>query len=172
MSIMMQKDREFMLPARPLFMAMSFLAALLFNGLPWSGIWLALRPDMVALVLLYWCTHKPHRIGIGIAWMIGILADVADASLFGQHALAYTLLAFGGIVLHRRVQMFNLQQQTLQVFLLLLASYSVYAAVHWQSQGKVAWAFMLGSVTSALLWAPLTLLLQALRRPRGNSERP
>ncbi|HMC13949.1 MAG TPA: rod shape-determining protein MreD, partial [Gallionellaceae bacterium] len=99
--MLLQKDREFMLPARPAFIALSLFAALLFNGLPWHGIWLALRPDMVALVLLYWCTHKPHRIGIGIAWAIGILADVADASLFGQHALSYAVLAFGGIVLHR-----------------------------------------------------------------------
>jgi len=172
MNMLLQKDREFMLPARTTFIAGSLLAALLFNGLPWSGIWLALRPDMVALVLLYWCTHKPHRIGIGIAWLIGILADVADASLFGQHALAYTVLAFGGIVLHRRVQMFNLRQQTLQVFVLLLASYSAYAAVHLQVQGRVAWTYMIGSVTSALLWPALTLLLQALRHPRGSSERP
>ncbi len=171
MNMLQQKDREFMLPARTTFIVLSFLAALLFNGLPWSGVWLALRPDMVALVLLYWCTHKPHRIGIGIAWVIGILADVADASLFGQHALAYTLLAFGGIVLHRRVQMFNLQQQTLQVFLMLLASYAAYAAVHWEIQGRFAWGFMLGSVTSALMWVPLTLLLQSLRRPRSSSER-
>ena len=170
MNMLQQKDREFMLPARPTFVVLSFIAALLFNGLPWSGVWLALRPDMVALVLLYWCTHKPHRIGIGIAWVIGILADVADASLFGQHALAYTLLAFGGIVLHRRVQMFNLQQQTLQVFLMLLASYAAYAAVHWEIQGRFAWGFMLGSVTSAIMWVPLTLLLQSLRRPRSSSE--
>ncbi len=171
MNMLQQKDREFMLPARPAFVVLSFLAALLFNGLPWSGVWLALRPDMVALVLLYWCTHKPHRIGIGIAWVIGILADVADASLFGQHALAYTLLAFGGIVLHRRVQMFNLQQQTLQAFLMLLASYGAYAAVHWEVQGYFAWGFMLGSVTSAMMWVPLTLLLQSLRHPRSSSER-
>lgn len=171
MNVMLQKDREFMLPARPTFIAGSFLAALLFNGLPWSGMWLALRPDMVALLLLYWCTHKPHRIGVGIAWMIGILADVADASLFGQHALAYIVLAFGGIVLHRRVQMFNLQQQTLQVFLLLVVSYAAYAGVNWAIQGRFAWGYMLGSVTSALCWAPLTLLLQSLRRPRGRAER-
>ncbi len=171
MSMLQQKDREFMQPARPTFIVLSFLAALLFNGLPWNGVWLALRPDMVALVLLYWCTHKPHRIGIGIAWVIGILADVSDASLFGQHALAYTLLAFGGIVLHRRVQMFNLQQQTLQVFLMLLASYGAFAAVHWEIQGYFAWGFMLGSVTSALMWVPLTLLLQSLRHPRSSSER-
>lgn len=170
MSMSPSKDREFLMPASPLFIAGSMFAALLLNWLPWSGMWLMLRPDFVALVLLYWCTHKPYRVGIGIAWGMGILADVADATLFGQHALAYAVLAFGGIVLHRRVQMFDLRQQTLQVLPLLLASYGAYALVQWQVNGYIAWAFFGGCVITALLWAPLTLLLQALRRPRHNDE--
>lgn len=164
------KDREFLLPASRLFIALSLFAALLLDWLPWHGVWLVLRPDFVALVLLYWCTHKPYRIGIGIAWAMGILADVADASLFGQHALAYAVLAFGGIVLHRRVQMFDLRQQTVQIFPLMLLAYAVYAAVHWQLHGYIAWEYFSGSVISTLLWAPLTLLLQALRRPHAADE--
>jgi rod shape-determining protein MreD len=170
MSIVTEKDREFLLPASPGFIALSLFVALLLDWLPWHGVWLALRPDFVALTLLYWCTHKPHRVGIGSAWAMGILVDVADASLFGQHALAYGLLAFGGIVLHRRVQMFDLRQQTMQVFPLLLACYAAYAAVHWKINGFVAWEYFLGSVTSTLMWVPLTLLLQSWRRPYGNSQ--
>lgn len=170
MSASLPKDQEFLLPASSTFLVLSLLIALLLNWLPWHGIWLALRPDFVALVLLYWCTHKPYRIGIGMAWMIGMLADVADASLFGQHALAYAVLAFGGIVLHRRMQMFDLRQQTLQIFPLLLLAYMVYAAVHWQMRGFIAWEYFLGCLVSALLWAPLTILLQALRRPRTDSN--
>lgn len=170
MSASLTKDQEFLLPASNTFLVLSLLAALLLNWLPWHGIWLALRPDFVALVLLYWCTHKPYRVGIGMAWMIGIVADVADASLFGQHALAYAVLAFGGIVLHRRMQMFDLRQQTLQIFPLLLLTYAVYAAVHWQMRGYVAWEYFLGCLASVLLWAPLTILLQALRRPRTDSD--
>ena len=105
-----------------------------------------------------------------MAWMIGMLADVSDASLFGQHALAYSVLAFGGIMLHRRMQMFDLHQQTLQIFPLLLLTYAVYAAVHWQMLGYVAWEYFLGCLVSTLLWAPLTVLLQALRRPRADSD--
>ncbi|MEJ1958936.1 MAG: rod shape-determining protein MreD [Nitrosomonadales bacterium] len=164
------KDQEFLLPASNAFIVMSLLVALLLNWLPWQGIGLALRPDFVAMVLLYWCTHKPFRVGIGIAWMIGVFADVADASLFGQHALAYTVLAFGGIVLHRRMQMFDLRQQTLQVFPVLLMAYVVYTLVHWQLHGYIAWTYFLGSVVSALLWIPLTLLLQVMRIPRPDPD--
>ena len=165
------KDQEFLLPTSRSFIALSLFVALLLNWLPWRGVWLALRPDFVALVLLYWCTHKPFRVGIGVAWMLGILADVADASLFGQHALAYSVMAFGGILLHRRMQMFDLRQQTLQVFPVLLLAYVVYAAVHWQLHGYVAWTYFLGSISSALLWLPLTVLLQALRRPRTTPDK-
>ena len=165
------KDQEFLLPTSRSFIALSLFVALLLNWLPWSGVWLALRPDFVALVLLYWCTHKPFRVGIGMAWILGILADVADASLFGQHALAYSVMAFGGILLHRRMQMFDLRQQTLQVFPVLLLAYVVYAAVHWQLHGYVAWMYFLGSIPTALLWVPLTVLLQALRHPRATPDK-
>lgn len=162
-------NREFLSASSGSFIAGSMLIALLLNWLPWQGWWLALRPDFVALMLLYWCTHKPYRVGIGMAWMVGILADVADASLFGQHALAYSVLAFGGVVLHRRVQMFNLRQQTLQVFPLFLLSQAIYAVVHWQLSGHMVWEYFIGSIFSAALWTPLTLMLQSLRRPRAHS---
>jgi rod shape-determining protein MreD len=170
MSTDLPKDREFLLPANGLFIALSLFVAILLNWLPWHGWGLVLRPDFVAVVLLYWCTHKPYRVGIGMAWAIGIFADVADASLFGQHALAYTVLAFGGTVLHRRIQMFDMRQQTMQIFPLLLISYAVYAAVHWQVRGFVVWEYFLGSVTSTMLWVPLTILLQTLRNPRSDSN--
>lgn len=170
MSTDLPKDREFLLPANGLFIALSLFVAILLNWLPWHGWALVLRPDFVAVVLLYWCTHKPYRVGIGMAWAIGIFADVADASLFGQHALAYTVLAFGGTVLHRRIQMFDMRQQTMQIFPLLLISYAVYAAVHWQVRGFVVWEYFFGSVTSTMLWVPLTILLQTLRNPRSDSN--
>lgn len=171
MSMSFPQNQEFLLPTSRTFIALTLLAALLLNWLPLHGIWLALRPDFVALVLLYWCTHKPFRIGIGWAWMLGILADVADASLFGQHALAYTALAFGGVALSRRMQMFDLRQQMFQIFPIVLLAYVVYAAVHWQLNSYVAWSYFLGSVTTVLLWGPLTLLLQNLRRPRTSPDK-
>lgn len=155
---------EIQRPVSSTFIVLSMLAALFMNGLPWEGIWLMLRPDFVAVVLLYWCMHKPLRVGIGLSWMVGILADVADASLFGQHALAYTLLAFGGVVLHRRLQMFNLRQQTTQVFGIFVLTYVAYALVHWQVNSYVVWPYFLGCLTSTMLWAPLSIMFQAVRQ--------
>lgn len=153
------------------FIVLSILAALFLNGLPWQGVWLMLRPDFVALVMLYWCTHQPLRVGIGMAWTVGIIADVADSSLFGQHALAYTLLAFGGVVLHRRLQMFGLRAQTSQVLGIFALTYGVYTLVHWQVNGYVVWPYFLGCVTSTLLWAPLSIMFETVRQVRMVRER-
>ena len=162
---------EIQRPVSTALIASSVLLALILNGLPWKGVWLMLRPDFVAVVMLYWCTHKPLRVSIGLSWTVGILADVADATLFGQHALAYTLLAFGGVTLHNRLQMFDLRQQTTQVFGILAMTYAAYALVHWQVNGYVVWPYFLGCLTSTLLWVPLSLMFQAVRRLRVDRDR-
>ncbi|HEY8887483.1 MAG TPA: rod shape-determining protein MreD [Gallionella sp.] len=167
----MQDKPEIQRPVSNIFIASSVLAALFLNGLPWTGVGLILRPDFVALVLLYWCMHKPLRVGIGLSWAVGILADVSDATLFGQHALAYTLLAFGGVVLHRRLQMFDLRHQTIQVFGIFALTYAVYALVNWQANGYVVWSYLLGCVTSTLLWMPLSMMFRAMRQNRMDRNR-
>jgi rod shape-determining protein MreD len=164
------RDQEYTLPASPWFIGLTLFCALALSWLPWSGGLLVLRPDFTALILLYWCTHRPNQVGLGVSWLVGILADVADASMFGQHALAYTVLAFGGILMHRRIQLFDLRQQILQAFPLLLLSYLIYAGVHWQVRGYVAWSYFIGSATTAALWIPLALLLQAVRQHRASDD--
>ena len=98
--------QEILLPAKTGYIALTLIAALLLNLLPWSGYWLWIKPDFVALVVLYWCIEQPRKMGFVAAWLLGMFMDVADGTLFGQHALAYTILAYAGIVLHRRVRMF------------------------------------------------------------------
>jgi len=149
---------------------LSLGVALAFDWLPWQGLWQAARPDLVALVLLYWCIYTPHRVGIAAAWLIGLLADVADASLFGQHALSYALMAYAAIWLHRRIQMLNLLQQTAQIFPLLLLSDAVYALISWQAHDSMVWSYLFGCMLSALLWVPTTMLLQRLRSPRADTD--
>lgn len=165
-----QGKSEIQRPVSNLFIAASVMAAIFLNSLPWDGVWLMLRPDFVAVVLLYWCTHKPLRIGIGISWAIGILSDVGNASLFGQHALSYTVLAFGGVVLSRRIRMFDLREQTTQVFLIFLLTYVVYGLVHWVVHGQLEWGYFFGCLTSTLLWIPMSTALQSMRQLRVDRE--
>ena len=74
--------------------AASFVVALMLTALKlpeWALIW---RPAWVALVLIYWCMAVPHRIGVAIAFLLGVFLDVMSGALLGQHALALTVVAF------------------------------------------------------------------------------
>src|SRR5215467_3534277 len=82
--------------------------------------WFVLLSLFLALVLLYWCIREPRMISVGIAWCLGLVMDVADATVFGQHALAYAVLAYGAEYFRRRVLRFPLWQQAAQVAVLLL----------------------------------------------------
>ncbi len=119
-------------------------------------------------MLLYWCIHRPAKVGIGVAWLAGLFADVADASVLGQHALAYTALAYGGFLLHRRLQMFHLYQQIPQVFGLFAMTYAIYAFTHWQINRVAVWWFFIGCLTSTLLWAAISVLFQMLRQKQAD----
>ena len=81
------------------------------------------------------------------------------------------MLAFGGVVLHRRLLMFDLRQQTIQVFGIFVLTYGVYALVNWQVKGYVVWSYFLGCLTSTLLWMPLSIMFMAMRQKRADSNR-
>ena len=85
------RSEEILRPVKPTFILLTLFIALLANIVPLSPAATALRPDILALVLLYWCIREPRYVGVGTAWFVGLIMDVADATLFGQHALASPL---------------------------------------------------------------------------------
>ncbi|MCE9638703.1 MAG: rod shape-determining protein MreD [Betaproteobacteria bacterium] len=163
---------EILLPVRAAFIIFTFIAALLINLLPWSGWWLVIKPDFVALVVLYWCIQQPRKVGFTSAWLLGLVMDVAEGSLFGQHALAYSVLAFGGIVLHRRVLMFTMRDQVLHVLVLLLLNDLMVLAVRMLAGAAFpGFSYFIGSLAAAALWPALTLLFKLPQRPAPDPDR-
>lgn len=153
--------QEILLPVRPGFIALTLITALLVNWLPWSGWLLWVKPDFVALVVLYWCIEQPRKIGFVAAWLLGLLMDVADGALFGQHALSYTILAYAGIVLHRRVRMFSGAPQVMHVIPLLLLNDLIVLAIRAAAGADFpGLQYFLGSFVAGALWPPLGVLLK------------
>ncbi|MBL8483715.1 MAG: rod shape-determining protein MreD [Rhodocyclaceae bacterium] len=145
-------------PARPWFIMLSLAAALTLNLMPLGR--LPAMPDWVALVLAFWCVREPVRVGMASGFALGLLTDVGIGSLFGQHALAYVLLAYFAASLSRRILWFPFLQQALHVFPLLLGTQTIMLAVRLVAGGEFpGWAWFLESVTAALLWFPLSLML-------------
>ena len=100
------RREQILQPVRLTTIVVSFAIALLLNFLPWQNI--ALVPDFVALTLAFWCVRQPQLIGLGVAWTLGLLTDVGNGVLLGQHALSYSVLAFCAVTLSRRILWFGL----------------------------------------------------------------
>lgn len=166
------RPEEILRPVKPWFVVLTLVIALLVNTVPLSGTALALRPDFVALVILYWCIQEPRFVGVGVAWLLGLLMDVSDATLFGQHALAYAVLAYAAEYFRRRVLRFPLWQQAVQVALLLLFTAGLIVLVRVVGGAPLPrWTYMASPLVGALLWPPLSVLLQRPQRPARGSQR-
>lgn len=164
---------QVLLPVNPFFMWFTLLAALLINMLPVGRHPAA--PDLVALALVFWNVYQPRHVGVGIAFVFGLLMDVHEAAVLGQHALAYTLLSYFAITIHRRLLWFSWLEQAVQVLPLFFAAHAVSVIVRLIAGGMLpGWMVLLAPLFQAMLWPFATWLLLAPQRrpPDPDKNRP
>lgn len=148
-----------------LMILLSFIVALILTMMPlptWAEI---LRPQWVSIVLIYWVIALPDRVGVFIAWIVGLFFDVASGALLGQNAIAMAFIAYLAIKLHLRIRIFPLWQQAMSV-LILVALYQmitlwIKGMIGMTTQGPSYW---LPSISSMLAWPLVYLVLRAYRR--------
>lgn len=170
MSLSPHSSPSILRPANPLFIALSLLGATLFEMMPLDRDWVL--PDLLALVLVFWNIWQPRRVGIGVAWAFGLVMDVHSASVFGEHALAYTLLSYFAITIHRRVLWFTPMLQAAHIFPLFLLAQCVTVGLRMSFGGMYpGWWILIESVMTTALW-PLTqfILLAPQRLPVARDE--
>ena len=162
---------EILLPVKPAFIAVTFVAAAMLNMMPWTGFAAWLRPDFVALVLLYWIIDQPRRVGFTAAFTLGVLMDVAEGALLGQHALSYTILAYAAIALNRRVRMFSEVSQVVHVVPLLLVNDLVVLGVRLLAGADFpGYRYFLGSFVAGARWPLVSVMLKLPQRPRNGDD--
>ena len=171
--IMPRASGQLLLPVNPLFVALTLLLAFAFNLVPLGRT--PLMPDFVAVVLVFWNVHQSRRVGVGLAFLFGLMMDVHDGAVLGQHALAYTLLSFFAITIHRRLLWFTVPSQAVQILPLFFAAHAVSLVVRMIAGGMFpGWQVLLAPVFEALLWPIATWLLLAPQRraPDRDENRP
>lgn len=149
-------------------------AALLFALLPGPAWFLAVKPLMLALVLVYFAMEQPEHVGVGTAFLIGLCADLLSGVLLGEQALRCAVLVYLVLRFRQRLRFFPLAQQTAAVLALLVndrvltlwiqlvAGFTLPPGSHWMDL-----------LSSALLWPWLFLTLDRLRyRQRASGARP
>ena len=175
--MIMRPGQQLLLPANPFFIWGSLIAAMLVNMVQNMGLWgrAAWTPDVLAVVLVFWTVHQPLRVSIGGAFVFGLLMDVHQGGLLGQHAMAYTVLSFFAITIHRRLLWFSVPSQAAQVLPLFAVAHAVELAVRMLNGGAFpGWWMLLAPVAEAVLWPVATVLLLApqLRAPNPDANRP
>ncbi len=171
--MIMRPGQPLLLPANPVFIWFSLLLAMMLNMLPVGRIsWM---PDFLALVLVFWSVHQPLRVGVVAAFLFGLAVDVHQASLLGQHALAYTTLSYFAITIHRRLLWFSVPSQAVQVLPLFVAAHAIEVAIRMLAGGSFpGWPLLLAPVIESALWPVVSILLLVPQRrpPDPDENRP
>lgn len=127
----------------------------------WAG---PFRPDWVVLTLIYWSMMLPRNYSVGTAWIVGIVMDVAQGTLLGQHAIALCFVVYLTVKFHLQFRVFPVSQMSATVFAMLafyqfilfwingVAGVSTSAMTYW---GPV--------ITGALIWPLLMLFFGGVR---------
>ena len=143
----------------------SFIIAYMLTAMPlpeWALNW---RPAWVTIVLIYWCMAIPQRVSIGIGWTLGLLLDVQQGTVFGQNAIALTIIAWIIVKLNQRIRVFPLVQQALLVcVLLLLAQLFTLWIRTMMGFPPQHWTYWAPAFTSMVIWPWLFIILRDVRR--------
>ncbi|NCQ26064.1 MAG: rod shape-determining protein MreD [Armatimonadetes bacterium] len=175
--MIMPRGQQLLLPASSLFIWSSLLGALGFNMLVNMGLFgrAAWLPDVLALVLVFWTIHQPQRVGMSAAFLLGLAMDVHQSAVLGQHALAYAVLSFLAIAMHRRLLWFSVPSQAAQVLPLFVVSHALTLLVRLLAGDDFpGWSLLLAPALEALLWplVSVLLLLPQKRAPDPDANRP
>lgn len=138
--------------------------AMVLTILPLPGIVQPLRPYWVALVLIFWCLETQGLLGLGAAFLTGIVLDLLTGSLMGMHALGLVILVYLVTRFRARLRFFPPWQQALSVLALLINDRIIVLwIVSLRGDPLPAASFWLAPLVGTLLWPWLFLLLDRYR---------
>lgn len=144
---------------------LSFIVAFLLIMIPLPSWLQILRPEWVAMVVIYWSMALPNRVGLGVSWFAGLIVDVIRDSLLGQHALALVVVAFLTIRLHQRIRVYPPGQQAITIFVIMVINFLIILWIRGiMGQAPGLWQVLLPALTTAMLWPGVFIFMRYLRR--------
>ncbi|PUE54119.1 rod shape-determining protein MreD [Limnohabitans parvus] len=162
--MIMPAGRPLLLPANPRFIALTLVVGLLMNMLLGLTGWRWL-PDVLAIVVVFWNVYQPRRVGLVLAFVLGLALDVHESALLGQNALSYVVLSSMAIAVQRRLLWFPLREQTLQIApLFVIASLLEWATRLIVQDAWPHWSQLFAPLMQAALWPMIGALLLAPQR--------
>jgi rod shape-determining protein MreD len=124
---------------------------------PWLDI---VRPAFLVLTVLYWSVAAPRAGGIALGWFAGLVLDVFQGPVLGQHALALALVTYIAVREHQKIRSKPAFQQSLIVFgALATYEFIVFAIDGWSGHAITSPLRWIHTVTGALVWPPAAAIL-------------
>ncbi len=143
----------------------SLVLALVLAMLPMPDWTIWLRPAWVLMTLIYWAMNVPYRVNVGTAFMMGIIVDLLNGTILGEHALAFTIVIYFVNRMHIRLRMYPLPQQGISIFLfVLLYQFIIFCVQGFLGSLPNSQLYWLSSLTSVLLWPWFFVLMRDFRR--------
>jgi rod shape-determining protein MreD len=138
--------------------------ALLAMLVPLPDVLEPFKPYWPALVLLYWSLEAGDRVTLGLAFAMGLAADLLDGVLLGEQALRLTALVFIALRFRSRLRFFPMWQQTLAVLALLVNDRILLTIVRvFAGDALPPASWWISPFVGAALWPFVFLLLDDLR---------
>jgi rod shape-determining protein MreD len=101
------------------------------------------RPAFLVLTVLYWSVNAPRAGGLAFGFFAGLMLDVFQGPVLGEHALALSLITYIAVREHQRIR----SKPAIQQALIVLAALLMYEVVLFMIDGWTG-----HPVTSPLRW--------------------
>ena len=148
----------------------TLFVGLMLSIMPLPGGIQPLRPDWLAMLLIFWAMQLPRSWSVGSAWIAGVILDVSYGTLLGQHAVALCVIVFITVRFHLLMRVFPLSQLTATIFALIalyqfilfwvngVAGVTAPSIAYWGPviTGTILWPFLYVFLSGIRLRAPST----------------
>jgi len=162
-------DAPFKRPSSVVFVWLTIFIVWMLSLLPWRA-W-GPAPELLLLVIAFWCLHEPHKVNLLTAFVFGLLMDVHDAALLGTQALTYLLVAYGVLLLSRRLLYFNAVVQAIHLVPVFVIAMGIARLPStWAAGGWMGWSWLGAALFTVALWPLIDFLLLMPQRRLDNAD--
>ena len=129
----------------------------------WMPDWLGwLRPEWIVLVLFFWVVEHPDRLGLVLAWVLGLFLDVLLSEPLGINGLCLAVITFVAWTFYERLRMYSVIQQAGVVFFLALGL--EFTKVVLVQDAALTYKLILPATTTSLVWPFVAMVLRWVSR--------
>ncbi len=144
---------------------LTLIVGLMLEALTFPEELLWYRPEWALLVILYWVIALPFRVGVGVAWVLGLMVDLLQGGIIGQHSLTYVIIAYSCAVFYKRLRMYHRWQQGIFVALLVSLNQLIdFWIDYYSGSAEPTLMIFMPALITGLLWPWSFIVLRSVRR--------